>query len=123
VSAYVIANLTRTRPGDDAVGYLERIDEVVAAHGGRFLVHGAPPQVLEGAWSGDTIVLEFPDLARAREWYDSAAYRAIMPLRTAQFDGPVVLVDGVPPGHRSTDLLGPPPSTSRAAPSPAILPA
>lgn len=105
--AYVIANLTPTRPGDGAVGYLERIDAVVAAHGGRFLVHGAPPRVLEGTWTGDTIVLEFPDLDRAREWYDSAAYRAIRPLRTAQFDGPVVLVDGVAPGHRSTDLLGP----------------
>lgn len=121
MSAYVIANLTCTRPGDEAAGYLERIDEVVAAHGGRFLVHGAPPQVLEGAWTGDTIVVEFPDGDHARSWYSSAAYQAIRPLRTAQFDGPVVLIDGVPPGHRSTDLLegsgpaadvvGPQPST------------
>jgi pimeloyl-ACP methyl ester carboxylesterase/uncharacterized protein (DUF1330 family) len=106
VSAYVIANLTQTHPGADATAYLERIDEVVAAHGGRFVVHGGPPEVLEGTWSGDTVVLEFPDVARAREWYASPEYQAIKPLRTARFDGPVVLVDGVPPGHRSTDLLG-----------------
>jgi pimeloyl-ACP methyl ester carboxylesterase/uncharacterized protein (DUF1330 family) len=103
--AYVIANLTERRPGDDAARYLARIDDVVAAHGGRFLVHGSPPTVLEGTWTGDTVVVEFTDVERARAWYASDAYREILPLRLAQFEGPVVLHDGVPDGHRSTDLL------------------
>jgi pimeloyl-ACP methyl ester carboxylesterase/uncharacterized protein (DUF1330 family) len=122
VSAYVIANLTLARPGPGAAGYLEQIDEVVAEHGGRFLVHGAPPEVLEGRWTGDTVVLEFPDGDHARAWYASSAYRRIRPLRTAHFDGPVVLIDGVPPGHRSTDLLddgtvGPLPDAAAARPA------
>ena len=46
-----------------------------------------------------------PDLERASAWYSSAAYQQILPLRTENCDGTVVLVDGVPPDHRAIDIL------------------
>lgn len=106
--AYVIANLHELSPGAGVVAYLRAIDATLVPFGGRFIVHGAPPQVLEGAWSGDTVILEFPGVAEARAWYASDDYRAIKPLRTAHYEGPVVLIDGVPADHRSTDLLAAP---------------
>jgi uncharacterized protein (DUF1330 family) len=41
----------------------------------------------------------------AQAWYDSAAYRSILPLRADHARGDVVIVDGVPPSHRATDIL------------------
>jgi uncharacterized protein (DUF1330 family) len=85
--------------------YLNEIDATLAPFGGRFIVHGGPLEVLEGSWEGHLIMIEFPTLDSARAWYRSPAYQAIVRLRTENSEGDTVLVDGVPTGHRATDIL------------------
>src|SRR5690606_41841436 len=65
-----------------------------------------PYQPLEGSWSGDLVIIEFPSMELARSWYESEAYRAIRTLRTGNTEGDVLLVHGVPDGHRGVDILG-----------------
>src|SRR5262252_3433262 len=49
----------------------------VNAAGGSYAVAGVRPEVLEGSFAADRIVLvEFPSLERARAFYHSAAYQA-----------------------------------------------
>ncbi len=114
---YAIARLTVTRPGPELFEYLRQIDATLDAFDGRYLVHGAPIERLEGGWPlGDLIVLVFPDRAAAQTWYASPAYQAIKPLRTASTEGDVIFVEGVAAGHRGADLLAyldPPPSVPR----------
>ena len=62
--------------------------------------------MLEGDWRGDLIVVAFPDRQLASAWYASAAYQNIIRLRTDNSEGDVILVDGVSPEHRATDILG-----------------
>ena len=102
---YAIAYLRDVHVNDEIVTYLERIDATLAPHGGRFLVHGGHLTPAEGVWDGDIIVIRFPDVAAAREWYDSPAYREILPLRTRNSDGIAALVEGVPNGYRAVDKL------------------
>lgn len=67
----------------------------VDAHGGRFLVRGGPAELLEG--TGDPariVVLEFPDRAAARRWYDSPEYGAARAARAGAATARFVLVDG-----------------------------
>jgi uncharacterized protein (DUF1330 family) len=87
--------------------YLERIDDTLAPFGGRFVVHGGQPDLREGTSPGTLIVIGFPDREAAVGWYESPAYQAILPLRTANADGVVFLIDGVGPEHRATDVLAP----------------
>ena len=61
--------------------------------------------MLEGSWAGDLIVIAFPRIDSARAWYASEAYRRIAPLRRHNTDGAVIIMDGVPPTHRATDVL------------------
>ena len=49
---------------------------------------------MEGAWSGSVVLLEFPDMAAARDWYDSPAYREARELRWQAADFRVLLVEG-----------------------------
>ncbi|MFD4368212.1 DUF1330 domain-containing protein [Rhodococcus sp. NPDC058521] len=105
VPTYAIAHLRTVDLGDGIVEYLERIDGTLAPFGGRFIVHGATPDVREGAWTGDLIVIEFPSAAKAVGWYDSPEYREIIPPRTDNSDGSVFLVEGVEQPHRATDIL------------------
>jgi uncharacterized protein (DUF1330 family) len=58
---------------------------------------------------GDLIVISFPNLEQARGWYESAAYQAIIGLRTRNAAGTVFLIDGVDDDHRGTDILPPEP--------------
>lgn len=97
--AYAIARLRTRRSHPDIVAYLERIQETLDPFDGRFLVHGGEQEVLEGEWDGSIVVIEFPGLAEARDWYRSPAYQEILPLRTEHIDGDTVLVTGVPPGY------------------------
>jgi uncharacterized protein (DUF1330 family) len=103
--AYGVALLEDVRMGPPIVEYLERIDTTLAPYGGRFIVHGATPAVLEGASPGTMVVIEFPDHDHAVEWYESPAYQAILPLRTENTTSTVFIVDGVGADHRATDVL------------------
>jgi uncharacterized protein (DUF1330 family) len=105
VTAYAVARLRGLRMGPEIRRYLERIDATLAAFGGRFVIHGGAKIVLEGAWPEDLVAIAFPDLAAARAWYHSPAYQAILPLRTANASGDVILIEGVGPDHKATDIL------------------
>jgi uncharacterized protein (DUF1330 family) len=105
MSTYAIAHMRSVNVGPPIFEYLERIDATLVPFQGRFLVHGAKVEVVEGDWPGNVIVIEFPDRKTARAWYESSAYQRILPLRTANSESDVVLVDGVPEGYRATDTL------------------
>lgn len=101
VPAYALANLTPPAELDDEVlTYMERIQATLDPFGGRFLVHGAPArEVREGSWDAALVIIGFPSLDHARDWYDSDAYQQLIPLRTRHMAGDVLLVDGVAPGY------------------------
>jgi uncharacterized protein (DUF1330 family) len=105
MSAYAVAHLRSLKMGPPIVEYLERIDATLAPFGGRFIIHGAKAEVLEGEWPGHLVVIAFPDLASARAWYASPAYQAILRLRTDNADCSTFIIDGVLADHRATDVL------------------
>jgi uncharacterized protein (DUF1330 family) len=112
MSAYGIAHMRSVTMGPGIVEYLQRIDATLKPFGGRFLVHGATPEVVEGQWPGHAIVIEFPDTQRARAWYASDAYQAILSLRTDNSESDIIIVDGVSADHRATDVLSQTPAPS-----------
>ncbi|OKK06160.1 hypothetical protein AMK26_08820 [Streptomyces sp. CB03234] len=102
--AYAIGNLRPAAALDDEVfTYMERIQATLDPFGGRFLVHGAPAmEVREGEWNTALVIIGFPSLDHARDWYDSEAYQRLVPLRTRHMSGDVLLIDGVAPDYDVT---------------------
>ena len=75
MAAYLLVDCEVTDPKryDD---YKRLAQAAVAQYGGRYVVRGGETVVLEGTWKPNRIVvLEFPDLERARKFYDSPEYR------------------------------------------------
>ncbi len=105
MTAYAVGHLTKVEMGPEIADYLRCIDATLAPFGGRFLIHGGPVEKLEGNWTGDLIVIAFPDRRHAKDWYESDAYQAILPLRNRNSIGHVFLTDGVKEGHRATDVI------------------
>lgn len=94
--AYVIASVTDARDAAKLAEYRRRNTDVVAAHGGRFLVRGGAQETLEGDWAPvRLVVMEFPDAAAARAWYESDEYAQLRDLRQSASDTDIVLVEGV----------------------------
>jgi uncharacterized protein (DUF1330 family) len=70
----------------------------VAQYGGRFLARGGALEVLEGAWQPKRLViLEFPSLAQAKAWVNSAEYAPARRVRQQASRSNLVVVEGVPP--------------------------
>ncbi len=105
MATYAVARLWDVVPGPQIVQYLEGIDATLAPFQGRFLVHGGDVEKLEGDWTGDLIIIAFPDRHRAQAWYHSEAYQKLLPLRLSSAKGEVILIDTVPDDHKATDVL------------------
>jgi uncharacterized protein (DUF1330 family) len=97
VSTYLINHLRipGNVPNEAGLRYLEQVEATVAPFGGRWLAQGEP-EVVEGAWPGTVVLMEFPDHASARAWYESPEYQKILPLRTRNSISDLVLVDSPP---------------------------
>jgi uncharacterized protein (DUF1330 family) len=93
--AYLIANITV----QDAAGfeqYRAAVPAVIARFGGRYLVRGGAVDVKEGEPGlNRVVILEFPDMAAARAFYDSAEYAPLLAMRLAFTTGSVALVEGL----------------------------
>ena len=105
MTAYAMALLEDIEMGPPIVEYLERIDETLVPYNGRFIVHGGEQRVLEGTNPGVVVIVEFPDRSAAEAWYESDAYQQILPLRVDNSRSRALLLDGIEPGHRATDVL------------------
>lgn len=93
--AYIIAEI-EVKDWTTYEAYRARTPGVIAAFGGRFIVRGGTTEAKEGAGpAGRVVVLEFPDMATARRFYDSAEYQEILPLRTGAADSRLFMVEGV----------------------------
>ena len=94
MSAYLIANVD-VRDPDAYQAYRSRTGAIVERHGGRFIVRGGNIHPLEGeAWGRRLVIIEFPDLASAKGFYESAEYQDVIPLRTCAADGSLLIVEG-----------------------------
>jgi uncharacterized protein (DUF1330 family) len=62
----------------------------------KLLAFSRAAKAIEGEPPGERLVLlEFPDEAAFREWYESPEYQAALPKRLSSTQGFAVLVDGV----------------------------
>jgi len=76
--------------------YSQKVPATIAKYGGRYLVRGGKTEVREGEWPGPrTVILEFPSLARALEWYDSPEYKPLRPIRQANSIARIAFFEGV----------------------------
>ncbi|MFI5843088.1 ester cyclase [Catenuloplanes sp. NPDC051500] len=93
--AYSLTEVT-VLDGEGAGKYAEIAQSSIAAHGGTFLVLAAEAAVVEGDWPPDTrvVIIEFPDMARLRTWYDSAEYAPARDIAATALDRRLVFLDG-----------------------------
>lgn len=93
MSAYMIARINVTDPTQYAE-YLKHTPRVIAEHGGRFIARSADVLTVEGeAETRRVVVIEFPSVAAAEDFYNSDSYGLAKALRHGAADGQFIIVD------------------------------
>jgi uncharacterized protein (DUF1330 family) len=94
MAAYAIVNVEIT----DSVGFAEYrklVPATIAAFGGRYLTRGGAMEVLEGGWVPHRlVVLEFPDVATIKAWYQSPQYQQLLEIRKRTATSDFIIIDG-----------------------------
>ena len=95
MSAYVIVNIA-VKDSAPYEEYKRLAHATVTQYDGRYIVRGGAAEQLEGNWEPKrVVVLEFPTMARAREWFDSPEYAPARRIRQAAADSDMILVEGM----------------------------
>ena len=93
--AYVVAEVNITNP-EGYKEYTAVVPATIAKYGGRFLVRGGNAHALEGDWPEvRRVIIEFPSVDRARQWWDSTEYAEPKKMRRANSKGRLLLIEGV----------------------------
>lgn len=95
MAAYMLVD-NRVHDQEDFNEYIEKIPQVVAAHGGRFLARGGAIQVIEGDYTPERIVvIEFGSLEQANAFASSPEYLELSVIRNRSTKTSTIIVDGV----------------------------
>lgn len=95
MSAYMIArvdvkDMTQYRE------YTKLTPAIIEAHGGKFVARGGDVVTLEGdVESRRVVIIEFPDVASAKAFYNSDEYQAAIKVREGAADGQFIVVGGL----------------------------
>jgi uncharacterized protein (DUF1330 family) len=95
MAAYVIAEVD---VHDSALfeEYRKLVPPTITKYGGKYVVRGGATESKEGGWTPKrVVVLEFPTMDRAREWYHSADYAPALAMRLKAAKSRMILAEGV----------------------------
>ena len=76
--------------------YKRAVPASLSAYGGKYLARGGTTEVLEGDWKPRRLVIiEFPSVQRAKEWWTSPDYSKAKALRLGAAQARIVLAEGL----------------------------
>ena len=93
--AYVIFIKNKTHDADELRLYSQKAIAARGDHPIKRLAFYGPFEVLEGDDAEGVVLIEFPDKAAARAWYDSPAYQDARQHRLKGGDYRVILAEGL----------------------------
>ena len=75
--------------------YIEKIPAFIKKHGGRYIVQGVEPEVMEGDWHPErVVVLEFPSREKAKEFLQDPEAQSLFAIRHTSTTSKLILVEG-----------------------------
>lgn len=93
--AYYIAEFQLTDP-EGIKPYSQNVESTFKPFSGRFIVRGGNMDVREGFGAqGRLIIIKFDSLTQAKEWYESPAYQALIPIRQRSGNTRTYIVEGL----------------------------
>ncbi len=91
--AFLIADI-EVQDEDTYTAYRSANPDIVNQYGGRYVALGGQVEVLEGDWHPRrTVIIEFPDMAALKSFYDSEEYSKLREIRWRSADSRLVAIE------------------------------
>lgn len=75
--------------------YIRKIPEFINKHDGRYIVQGVVPELMEGTWLPERLViLEFPSKSKAKDFLADPDAQTLFSLRHKTTDSQLILAEG-----------------------------
>lgn len=96
MTAFVVGYVNVTDPAWLET-YGPAVEKQVEAHGGKYIARATEIESLEGGMAvpSAAVILEFPDGAAARAWYNSDEYAPMIKLRQSGSTADLLVFDGL----------------------------
>ena len=95
MAAYIIVDIEVTDPVQYE-DYKKLAAATVEAYDGRYIVRDGTAERLEGDWTPKrVVVLEFPTVERAKQWWDSEEYKPAKAMRHGSATSQMIVVAGM----------------------------
>ena len=93
--AYIIVRINIT-DAEQYKKYLQVVPGIIESYGGKAIVRAGKTETLEGVQENRRmVILEFPSMEKAREFYYSREYQEAKKLRENAATGELVIVEGL----------------------------
>jgi len=95
MAAYLIAEHLITNP-ERFEEYRSKVAPMIERVGGRYLTRGGSHEILDGGWTPTrVVVIEFPDMATLKAWYNSPEYQPLIAIRRGAGADVLIAIDGI----------------------------
>jgi len=90
---YVVVTIKKVLDLEAFRKYAAKVAPIIERCGGKYVAVDKAPEVRDGVWPFvRTVIVAYPNFASAQRWYDSPAYREIIPIRKRAIDANIVIV-------------------------------
>jgi len=96
MAAYVISEVEILEEGQAGI-YRPLASASIERYGGRYIVRGGAIELIEGERNTKRklVIVEFPSMQRAHEWYRSPEYAEALKVRAGALERTLTFVEGV----------------------------
>lgn len=94
MSAYVVGRI-HVKDLEQYKKYTQATPAIIQKYGGKFLVRAGRTVTFEGSAESRVVIIEFPSLEKAQQFYHSPEYQQARQLRLAAAEGALFAVEGV----------------------------
>ena len=93
--AFLFANV-EIHDAEAYARYRDLVPDTIAKYGGRYLARGGALEVLEGALPFKrAVIVEFPSMQAARDWWNSPEYAPVKSMRHAAATSNLMIFEGL----------------------------
>ena len=90
---YVVVTIKKVLDLEAFREYADKVMPMIERFGGKYVAVDKTPDVRDGQWPfARTVIVQYPNIAAAKAWYESAEYQEIIPIRKRAIDANIVMV-------------------------------
>ena len=94
MKGYLIAQIN-VKNFENYKKYLKNVTSIAKNYGGIYLIRAGKFEIMEGKWDYKrNVIIEFPSIQKARDFYESEEYKPIKKIRINNADNNVIIIEG-----------------------------